>query len=62
MPSLGTDAPAEKQIGGRLHQLLALDHPFAVLRVYAFAGIGLQHRGIGLLELQKKRVVRNRHH
>src|SRR5215472_17731598 len=62
MPALGTDAPAEEQVGRRLHQLLALDHPFAVLSVDALTGIGLQYRGVSLLELQKERGVGNRHH
>src|SRR6516165_1269485 len=57
MPSLGTDAPAEKQIRGGLHQLLSLDYPLAMLSICALAGIGLQHRGVGFLELQKKRIV-----
>jgi hypothetical protein len=62
MPALGTDDPAEKQVGGRLHQPLALDHPLAVLGIDAFAGIGLQDRFVGLLDLQEERVVGDRHH
>src|SRR5262249_48656398 len=52
MSALGTGAPAEEQVGRRLHQLLALDHPLAVLSVDALTGIGLQYRGVSLLELQ----------
>src|SRR5271155_5190000 len=57
MPALRADAPTEKQIGGRLHQPLALDHPLAVLGIGALAGIRLQYGGVGFLELQEEPVI-----
>ena len=64
--SAGFDAPA-KPIGtpaglGRRVGPLALDHPLALLGIDALAGIGLQYRRVGLLDLQEERVVGDRRH
>ena len=41
----------------RLHQSLARDHPLALVRVQAAAGVLLEDRGLRLLRLQDDRVV-----
>ena len=62
MAALGTEHPAEEQIRRRLHQPLAHHHPLAVVGVDTLTGIGFQHRGVGLLELQEQRIVGDGHH
>ena len=42
---------------GGLHQALALDDALAVLLVLARAEVRLEHRRLGLLELQEQRIV-----
>jgi hypothetical protein len=49
-------APAEEDVPGRLHQPLAFDHAAPVVAVAARPGVGLEHRGFGLLRLQEERV------
>ena len=52
--------PAKQRVAERLHQTLAIDHPAAFMRaeiVRLLGHIGRMHRGCGLLDLQKKRIV-----
>ncbi len=49
-------APADEDVGGALQQSLAVDHSLAVIGVIAGAGVGLVHRGPGLLDLKEQRV------
>ena len=53
----GCSLPAEQDVARRLHQALALDDPLAVVAVPAGAEVRLEHRGLGLLDLQQERVV-----
>ena len=48
--------PAEEDVAACLHQMLPGDDAFAVIAVLALRGEVLQHRGLGLLELQEQRV------
>jgi len=48
--------PAEERIGDRLHDPLTTDHSFSGLRQLTCSGVGLQHRGGGLLDLQDQRA------
>src|SRR5262249_39524695 len=50
--------PAKEDVAEGLHQALALDYPLAVVRVPAPAQVGLEHRGLRLLDLEEQRVVR----
>ncbi len=56
----GPDAagPAEEGVGGGLGQQLALDHPLALVGVFALPGERGQHRLLCLLELEEQRLVR----
>jgi hypothetical protein len=47
--------PAEEDVAGGLHQLLAGDDTFALVVVFALAGVAGQHRWLGLLGLQQQR-------
>src|SRR5918993_3528771 len=49
--------PAEHHVAVGLHQTLTLDNPLAVASEGASGGIGLQHRGGGLLGLQDQRIA-----
>ena len=49
--------PAEEDVAGCLHQPLALDHPLTVVFELALADVGLEHRRLGLLGLQEKRIL-----
>ena len=49
--------PAEQDVAGGLHEPLALDHPLAVVAELARPGVALEHRGVGLLDLQEQRVL-----
>src|SRR5271165_3862399 len=59
VPPLWPRGPTEEQVGGRLHQPLALNHPFAVMGIGALAGIGLQDGSVCFLHLQEERVARD---
>ena len=48
--------PAEHDVTRRLEQALAFDDALAMVAVLAAAAVRLQHRGIGLLDLQEERV------
>jgi hypothetical protein len=54
---LGHLVPAEQDVARRLHEPLALDHPLPVVREPALLDEGLEHRRLGLLELEKEGVV-----
>ncbi len=49
--------PAEHDVARRLRQALALDDPLAAVRELAAAEERLQHRRLGLLELEEQRVL-----
>src|SRR5215217_2692921 len=49
--------PAEEDIAVDLHPPLALDHALPVMTRRFAAGVMLQHRWAGLLDLQEQRVV-----
>ena len=49
--------PAEEDVARRLGQALALDDPAPVVLVRALAHVRLQHRRLGLLDLEEQRVA-----
>ena len=49
-------APADEDVGGALHQPLAVDHPLAVIDLHARASMALVHGPPGLLDLKEQRV------
>jgi hypothetical protein len=49
--------PAEEEIAGRLHQALSLDHTLAVRREAGGAEVGLEHRGLSLLDLHEQGIA-----
>ena len=49
--------PAEHDVARRLRQALALDDPLAAVRELAAAEERLQHRRLGLLELEEQRIL-----
>ena len=49
--------PAEEDVAGGLHQPLSGDDPLAVVVKLARLEELLEHRGLGLLELQEQRVL-----
>ena len=48
--------PAEQHVAGRLHEPVAVHDPLAVVGEVARGGVGLQHRGARLLDLEEERV------
>ena len=58
MPSRPLDLdPAEHDVARRLGQALALDHALAAVRELALPEERLEHRRLGLLELEEQRIV-----
>ena len=53
--ALGAD-PAEHDVARRLEEALALDDPLAVVGEPAPPGVRLEHRRLGLLDLEEQRV------
>ena len=49
--------PAEEDVAGGLHQPLAGDHPLTVVLELARAEELLEHRCLGLLQLQEQRIL-----
>ena len=49
--------PTEEQIGQRLHDTLADDHPLALIGIPAETREIRQHRGLGFLQLQQQGLV-----
>src|SRR5436190_3929983 len=53
----GGSNPAEEDVACRLHQPLALDDALTVVRKAALTRVGLEHGRLGLLGLEKERVL-----
>jgi hypothetical protein len=53
----GAHRPAEHHLAGGLHQALAHHDALPMVGIGALARIGLEHRGVGLLDLQEQRIV-----
>src|SRR5262249_38550824 len=49
--------PAEEDVAGRLHQVLAVDHPLSVVCLLTSPDVFLEHGGLGLLGLQEQRIA-----
>ena len=49
--------PAEEDVARRLHHPLTDDHPLGVVLVHAPADVLLEHRLLGLLQLQEQRIA-----
>ena len=49
--------PTQEDICSRLHQALSGDYPLSVVGEATLADKRLEHRGLGLLDLQEERIV-----
>ena len=48
--------PTEEDVGSRLDEALALDHPFAALLIAAPTEVGFEDRPLGFFDLQEERI------